>query len=42
MEGLFGADFEINISQTKADVKKLVKKASSTRKEKTEEEKTAE
>ena len=39
MEGLFGADFDINISQTKADVKKLVKKASSTRKEKTEEEK---
>ena len=28
MEGLFGADFDIDIKQTKTDVKKLVKKAS--------------
>ena len=28
MEGLFGADFDIDIRQTKSDVKKLVKKAS--------------
>ena len=40
MEGLFGADFEIDIKQTKADVKKLVKKASGLgRVEKTPEEK---
>ena len=26
MEGLFGSDFDIDISKTKADVKKLVKK----------------
>ena len=28
MEGLFGADFDIDIKQTKTEVKKLVKKAS--------------
>ena len=40
MEGLFGEDFNINLSQTKADVKKLVKKATSTKKPaKTDEEK---
>lgn len=32
MEGLFGEDFAINLSQTKADVKNLVKKASSAKK----------
>jgi DNA polymerase I-like protein with 3'-5' exonuclease and polymerase domains len=40
MEGLFGEDFNINLSQTKADVKKLVKKATSAKKStKTDEEK---
>lgn len=40
MEGLFGEDFNINLTQTKADVKKLVKKATSIKKStKTDEEK---
>ena len=28
MEGVFGADFDIDIKQTKTDVKKLIKKVS--------------